>query len=47
MAQFRILDRVRRIAWRMAAVLLLAIGGLAGSSYGTMVGFEDLWLFGS
>jgi hypothetical protein len=44
MAQVGILDRVRRIAWRMAAAVLLATGGLTGSSYGTLVDFEDLSL---
>jgi len=44
MPQFRILDRVCQIASHMAAALLLAIGGLAGSSYGTTVDFEDLSL---
>jgi hypothetical protein len=44
MAQSRILDRVRRIAWRMAAALLLANGGLVGSCYGTIVDLEDLSL---
>jgi hypothetical protein len=44
MARFRMLHRVRQIAWPMAAALLLAIGGLAGSTYGTTVDLEDLSL---
>jgi hypothetical protein len=44
MSQIRILGRARRSMWHILIVLLLAIGSLAGTSYGTTVDFEDLSL---
>ena len=44
MTQFSVLDRARQSAWQMTAALLVAIGGLAGTSCGTPVDFQDLSL---